>query len=571
VTSREPNQTDAVNASSSPTGAAASRPSEYKAVPGPTDRETFFAAQNRQRRAGWAYAALAALTAIITGLPLSIAVAPIMYIATMPIATVMSLYHPRAFLWGLLRYAVPIMIPALVMMLVSPINYTLTDPSGKHAGTMPGLVPALVLIAVLLVLPGGLVFLGVWHMVRSVFRHAGVGGVLLALGARAPDGRDLEEQRLVHVVEEMAIAAGLPAPRVMVIDRDAAANAANAAAVGWSISDATVVVTRPLIEDLTRDQTQAVIARVIASIGNGDLRIAFLILSVFETIGLVRLALHGPHRSGARRTLGRFLWLAIRRSRTNQTDAARSAEEQAVMALIARAGDTPSTHETGGRSGAMRRTLGCVFAPVLIPLDWTALTIRVVVTLSAAMFAGPVIGAMWRRREMLADAMAVQLTRNPDGLAAALERMREVGVVVPRGAAVSHLFAAWWTDAPRAPTRRDAAAAPAIGEDDGGEDGSGALTLTRQMNALPDVRIAALKAMGAHVATDSGALAGHSRSLEAAAGVWGIAALLPVAAAIFTFVMVLDLIGMSITLGAAGGLSYVVGEVAKKVLRINGS
>jgi hypothetical protein len=241
------------------------------------------------------------------------------------------------------------------------------------------------------------------------------------------------------------------------------------------------------------------------------------------------------------------------------------------MALIARTGDGAPTPDTPAPPGVVKRTLGCLFAPVLIPLNWTTLTIRVVVTLSAGLFAGPVIGAMWRRREMLADAMAVQLTRNPDGLAEALERMRQVGVVVPHGAAVSHLFAAWWPDTARSTTAVDPAAVLAAARLDAGDDASGVLTLTRQMNALPDVRIAALRAMGAHVGTDGGGLAFHSRSLEAAAGVWGIAAQLPAAAAIFAVVMFLDLVGMSFTLGAAGGLNFVVFHLAQKIFGVSGS
>jgi Zn-dependent protease with chaperone function len=462
------------------------------------------------------------------------------------------------------------MLPVLLVMLVSPVNYTVKAGASTHAGVMPGFGLALVLAAVLLALPGSLVFLAIWRLVCNVFRHAGVGGVLLAIGARPPDLRDLEEKRLVDVVQEMAIAAALPPPRVMIIDRAIAGNAANAAAVGWSISDATIVVTRALIEDLTRDQTEAVIAHVVASVGNGDLRIAFLVLSVFETIGLVRLAIHGTHRVAARRTLARFLKLAMRPS--SATDAARRAEEEAVMALIGGAGETPPTSDTGPEVGAVTRTLGCLFAPILVPLDWTAITIKTVVTLSAGVFAGPVIGAMWRRRQMLADATAVQLTRNPDALAGALERMCEVGVIVPRGAAVSHLFAAWWggasgsSDSESAAASVTAVSAPLLTASDAGDDGR--LLLTRQMHASPAARIAALRAMGAQIASGSREVPAVQ---TATAGISGAFAALPIAVAISAAVMVLDMVGMSITLGAAGALMFIFAAVAKRVLGITGS
>jgi Zn-dependent protease with chaperone function len=549
-------------------GTPALHPAEYQPIPGPSSRESFFAVQQRQQRARWLYAVLAVLTVIVTGIPLSIALAPMLYVAIFPIATIMVAWYPHSLVWGLLRYGVPFMIPVLAITMFSSLDYSVhqsatgmtevhgnfhtgtgstappdpwTDPVTRH-GTMPGFGPALLLAAVLLALPGSVLLLAIWYVVRRVFHRAGVGGVLLALGARPPDGERLEEQRLVDAVQEMAVAAALPAPRVMIIDRDVAGDAANAAAIGSSIFDATIIVTRPLLEDLTRDQTQAVIACVVASIGNGDLRIAFLLLSMFETLGLARLAIHGTHRSDARRTLARFVRLGMRPAWAKQTETARKAEEQAVMALVARAAGTPPAAPAGAVVRAAKRALGWLFTPVLIPLNWMARTIGVIVALSARFFAGPVIAAMWRRRQMLADAMAVQLTRNPDALAGALLRMDDVGVVVPHASAVSHLFAAWPPGAPSEVT---------------GEDPSDADILARKMSVPLSRRIAALKAMGASATigeSKGGGIAGWTRALDSAAGVVGAMAAVPVAAV----VLAIDLALMGITLGVAGGLMYLV-------------
>ena len=101
---------------------------------------------------------------------------------------------------------------------------------------------------------------------------------------------------------------------------------------------------------------------------------------------------------------------------------------------------------------------------------------------SEFLMTGPLVGAMWRRRELLADATAVQLTRNPDGLAGALERLKEIGVVVPHGGAVSYLFAAWWPSG--------------VGTEQTEE--SGTAFFGRPMHATADQRIAQLIAMGAH-------------------------------------------------------------------------
>src|SRR5205814_1135257 len=72
---------------------------------------------------------------------------------------------------------------------------------------------AVVLGALVWLVPGIVAMLLIFPVIRTLFRRAGVGGALLALGAREPRLGDLEEHQLVNVVEEMALAAGLPPPR----------------------------------------------------------------------------------------------------------------------------------------------------------------------------------------------------------------------------------------------------------------------------------------------------------------------------------------------------------------------
>ena len=119
-----------------------------------------------------------------------------------------------------------------------------------------------------------------WIFVRILFRKVGVGGALRRLGARAPSS-SASERRLVNLVEEMAVSAGVPAPNVMVIDADEP----NAAAIGLSMESATIVVSTGFLSKLSRDEAQAIIAHVISSVGNGDLRIPAAIQSVLQTWG----------------------------------------------------------------------------------------------------------------------------------------------------------------------------------------------------------------------------------------------------------------------------------------------
>ncbi len=101
----------------------------------------------------------------------------------------------------------------------------------------------------------------------------------------------------------MAIAAGVPPPRVLVLD----APAPNAAVVGRSKDDATIIVPRGLLDDLGRAPTGAIVADMLAVIVNGDLRMALVLASVFQV--LTSSGRCWPHRSAVRP--GRVLWRSL--------------------------------------------------------------------------------------------------------------------------------------------------------------------------------------------------------------------------------------------------------------------
>jgi Zn-dependent protease with chaperone function len=269
-------------------------PSVYAPVLGPVNRESFFAAQARHRRTTWRLTAICAFAAIIAGIPLSMALTPVIYafiIIMTKIADIL-LPIPQA-VWDAYAWAGSLLPQAID---------ALDDPAtpGVSEGDI-SLVPRSLLLYAMLVwlTPGIILMLIFWPLLRRLFEHGGVGGVLLTLGAREPNLRDFEERQLVNVVEEMAIAAGLPAPQVRLLD----AHVANAAVIGSSARDATIVVSRPLLEDLNRDETQGVLAHLIASIGNGDLQGARSIIAIFETFGLATLILKAPISRAARRGL----------------------------------------------------------------------------------------------------------------------------------------------------------------------------------------------------------------------------------------------------------------------------
>ena len=74
-----------------------------------------------------------------------------------------------------------------------------------------------------------------------------------------------------------------------------------------------VLVSRRLLDELDRDETQAVVAHLIGAVGNGDLRVALSMLSLFRTIALLMTILGATLGPAARRTLVRLMRLALRR------------------------------------------------------------------------------------------------------------------------------------------------------------------------------------------------------------------------------------------------------------------
>jgi heat shock protein HtpX len=196
-----------------------------------------------------------------------------------------------------------------------------------------------------------------------------------------------EQKQLVNVVEEMAIASGLPKPRIWIVpDTDP-----NAFATGRDAGSASIAVTEGLLAKLSRDELQAVVAHELAHVRNLDVRLMTLLAGMVGAIALMS--------DGMGRTLGR-------------------GGMRGVSLGGRRAG------RSGGRGGG-------ALAVIILVLWLLTLLIAPIVSRILAM-------AVSRKREYLADATAAQLTRHPMALAAALEKLDSASAAtqsITRGAA----------------------------------------------------------------------------------------------------------------------------------------
>lgn len=136
---------------------------------------------------------------------------------------------------------------------------------------------------------------GVWMLISWAF---GDSMMLNAAGAHEikPDNR--EHREIYRAVENVALAAGLPTPRVYIIDDDSM----NAFATGRTPRDASVALTRGIIKRLTRTELDGVIAHEMAHIGNRDIRLDMLVITglgvtVFVADIILRSAIYGNHSS----------------------------------------------------------------------------------------------------------------------------------------------------------------------------------------------------------------------------------------------------------------------------------
>ena len=382
-------------------------------------RVHFLVEQRRHRRSSTVSAALVVVVLAVSGIPLSVLISPVLLAAA----------------------AVPVYVADLVFDIPPELTGWLDRvfhllPTIWSAIWRPDVDLPWDWLVGLFVLPGLVTTLLLWAGVRLTFRRTGVGGVLRRMKVRPPRSGDLAEQRLVNLVQEVAVAAAVPPPRVLLVD----AKAANVGAAGLTMDDATVVVTRGFVDRLSRDEQQAVISHVMGSIGNGDLILATEILTLMQVWGLVSLLLEAPLLPTARASL-KLVVRTARETLRGRADA--PSRELAVDTLLAGATfERLDSDELETLPDAHPLVLLFGYLPVLVTVGLAAIAAKAVIWLTVFVMA-PFVSLLWRIRRKLADATAVQLTRYPGALAQAYRTLAALDMKVPGAVAVHFLFPVW--------------------------------------------------------------------------------------------------------------------------------
>ncbi len=201
---------------------------------------------------------------------------------------------------------------------------------------------------------------------KTMGLRAGGGKVARELGGNLVDSnpRDARLRRLRNIVEEIALASGVPVPEIYVLEQE---SGINAFAAGYTTADAAVAVSRGALEKLSRDELQGVIAHEFSHILNGDMRINIRLMGAL--FGILVLAL-----------IGRRILI--------------------------------HSHFVGRSSRDKNGAVVLVIAFGLMAVGYIGL-----------FFGRWIKAAVSRQREYLADASAVQFTRDPNGIGGALKKI----------------------------------------------------------------------------------------------------------------------------------------------------
>ncbi len=288
----------------------------------------------------------------------------------------------------IILFVLAVIAIVVAVNLVAALLWSLGNP-GAHAQQYPGgffLANTLITIGLI----GGGTLIETYNL-----RDGGEAVAQLAGGRPvSPATMDLQERRLLNVVEEMAIASGIACPKVYLLDCE---ESINAFAAGYNPNEAVVAVTRGTLRRLTRDELQGVVGHEFSHILNGDMRLNVRLIGVL--FGIQMIASFGQH----------------------------------LLDFASRMGSSRSRDDKG-------------VSPQVIML---VLGVALFVVGYIGIFFGRLIkSAVSRQREFLADASAIQFTRNPDGIGNALRKIgglsrqhAEVARIQhPNAEHLSHLF-----------------------------------------------------------------------------------------------------------------------------------
>lgn len=348
-----------------------------------SERETFLAAIGRHRRASWRVTAACAVAVVMLTLVVATLMSPLLYALIGLGFDLVNLVTPTPDLLGSFGRQIDALLSSKNVSAVTIV----------HIGVVASL-PGLALMGVIA------------YALRRVWRISPLFNVGDVTG-RPPDRTLLAEERLANIVEEMAIAAGIPVPRVIIVP-----GGINAAACGRDQDHVTLLVGDALADCLNREQIEGMIAHLVGSIVNGDMTIGLRVTTTLSLFGLLA-------RVGSSFNDRRGIWHTLKLCRV--FIAPTSERTVAFLtALMDPFGDAAPVDPAAGPKASGGNNSLTWREWLVMPLMGPVLLTGFLTGLVSQFFLEPLVACAWRQRKYMADATAVQLTRDPDALAGAL-------------------------------------------------------------------------------------------------------------------------------------------------------
>ena len=347
----------------------------------PAERESFFAAIERHRRAAWRVSLVCGLGAAVLALVMALLLAPLLYCVIGLAVDVINLAIP---------------MPDAMGFFGRSIDYLV---EGKHVTAAE-----VIGITALAAIPGLLLMALVGAVLRRAIRTSPLFDVG-DLPGRAPSPSVLAEQRIANVVDEMALAAAIPKPRVLIVP-----GGVNAEAFGRDEHHTTILIGEELLRALDREQMQGAVAHLIASIADGDMKIGLRAATTLALFALMaRLTATLTNRDAWRSTMRLLRTLML-------PTASSAAQLMEQLSDPMRSDASPAENDPEKRGSDRLTWREWAQMPLMGPVMFAGFVAGLVSTFVLA----PLISLAWRQRKYMADAAAVRLTRDPDALAAAL-------------------------------------------------------------------------------------------------------------------------------------------------------
>ena len=290
-------------------------------------------------------------------------------------------------------YGLAVVLIVLAIYIAATFIFAYALSHGKVPDKMPLWNPQLFLWVTVSTL--AVIVIGTLYKIHALSEGGRIVAELFGAVPVEPGTKDADERRLLNVVEEISLASGTRVPNVYVLEDE---QSINAFAAGYTAADAVICVSQGCLDKLNRDELQGVIAHEFSHISNGDMRLNIRLIGVLNGILIIAFIGYGLIR-------------------------------------IVFGGRRGVSVSRGGKKGG-----GGAILLVILAAGLALMAIGYI-----GVFFGRLIkSAVSRQREFLADASAVQFTRNPEGIGGALLKILKLDVgsriVNSHAEEASHLF-----------------------------------------------------------------------------------------------------------------------------------